>query len=134
MNKFKSLLPGALIGVLLVLAVQYGMESYKNKQTISEGAVFMEGYDKAADKIAFTEEFAKNTDGVSVSVSTSSADEGCGRWWNYYLYYLDRASAWADLPFNDPRFNKYLVAYQQAGEQMLDQFYACVDGSSSVDI
>ncbi|OGJ00953.1 hypothetical protein A3I95_03145 [Candidatus Nomurabacteria bacterium RIFCSPLOWO2_02_FULL_44_12] len=71
----KNILVGVLVGVVLVLGVQWGVGQYKEKQTSNDIKEFLSGYNGSQDKTAYVENYfkSKNPSGISVNLSTSKA-------------------------------------------------------------
>ena len=71
MNKW--VLGGVLVGILLTLGVQWGMQKYEVSKAQARLSAYHQAYSQATDKNAFMDEYFSNKPGVKVALSTSNA-------------------------------------------------------------
>jgi hypothetical protein len=79
MNKLKTLLPGILIGLAIAAVGIYAWNYAEDVATKKMTEKFLKGYEQAEDKAVFTRNYDFGGTGVSVGVSTSSANEDSDR-------------------------------------------------------
>ncbi len=70
----KKLVVGVIVGVLVTIGTQWGMEKYQVMQAEQRLAAFHQGYSTATNKKAFMDKFFSMKSSVAVSLSTSKAD------------------------------------------------------------